>query len=330
MASSVRGILPGLALLVFVAVTAYGLGTAVPMLTPLVLAILIGAIISNTIQLPEWTERGVTKHSVLLETAIVLLGASLSLDALVDAGPRLVVLVVGVVAFGLLIVTALARAATLDARLGSLLAAGSSICGVSAIAAAAPACDARETQIAHAAATILLFDAVTLVAFPAVGNLLDVEPQLYGIWIGLSMFSTGPVAAAGFAHSTTAGEWATMTKLARNALIGAVAVWYSFRYTGHDVWRADRTVGRMWTDFPKFLIGFVLLAVLTNVGAIPAPVVEWIGRTSDALFLLAFAGLGFEIQFSDMRDTGLVPVGVVGLYLLLVSGLTFFLVGSIF
>lgn len=325
-----RSLLPGILLLALVAITAHFLGTSIPLLTPLILAIAIGAIITNTIGTPVPAKRGVSKHSLLLETAIVLLGASLSLDAMVTAGPLLIGLVLVIVAFGLLLVETLSRTVNLNERVGSLLAAGSSICGVSAIAAAAPACDAEETQIAHAAATILLFDAVTLVVFPAVGRTFDLDPQSYGVWIGLSMFSTGPVAAAGFAHSATAGQWATMTKLARNTLIGAVAVWYSLRYTGQNVGKPDGSIGRMWTDFPKFLIGFILLAVLTNAGMIPNAVVDSIAKTSDVLFLLAFAGLGFEIRVDKMRDTGLVPVGVVGTYLLVVSGLTYLLVYLLF
>ena len=325
-----RGLLPGLVLLALLAVTAQVIGTRLPLLTPLVLVIGIGATIANTVGLPDWAERGVGTHSLLLETAIVLLGAELSLSSLVAAGPTLAGLVLAIVVFGLVLVSALSRVADLNERLGSLLAAGSSICGVSAIAAVAPACDAEDAQVAHAAATILLFDAVTLVAFPVVGRGLDLDPRFYGIWIGLSMFSTGPVAAAGFAHSTVAGQWATVTKLARNALIGAVAVWYSLRYTGRRAGASDRSLGRMWTDFPKFLVGFVLLAFLTNAGWIPDPAVSQISRLSDALFLLAFAGLGTEMRLGEMRDIGGGPVGVVGSYLLIVGGLAYAFVALLF
>jgi uncharacterized integral membrane protein (TIGR00698 family) len=325
-----RGVIPGLALLAVVAITAQGLSSVTPFLTPIVFAIGIGAGLANTVGLPEWAEEGVSKHSLLLETAIVLLGASLSLDAIVTAGPVLVGSVLAVVVFGLAFVTALARLADLSRRMGSLLAAGASICGVSAIAAAAPACDADDIQIAHAAATILLLDAVTLVAFPVLGRALAVEPQLYGVWIGLSMFSTGPVAAAGFEYSAVAGEWATMTKLARNALIGVVAVWYSLRYTTDVTADAAPDVGRIWTDFPKFLVGFLLLAVLTNAGVFPDAVVDSIATTSDVLFLLAFAGLGFEIQLAKMRDAGVVPLGVVSGYLIVVTALSYLLVTLLF
>jgi uncharacterized integral membrane protein (TIGR00698 family) len=325
MTTGFRRILPGVLVLAGVAFVARALG-AMPYVTPLVLAIGIGATVANTTGVPRPVEAGIAKHSLLLETAIVLLGASLSLKTVIDAGPRILALVAGIVVFGVALLTLLARVAGLDRRMGSLLAAGSSICGVSAVAAVAQTCEADETQIAHAAATILLFDAITLVVFPAVERGLSVTPQFYGVWIGLSMFSTGPVAAAGFAHSTVAGRWATVTKLARNTLIGVVAVWYSIRYTGRGAGPTSPTVGRVWTDFPKFLVGFLLLATVANTGVLPAEVIALIAETSDLLFLLAFAGLGFEIRLDQMRNTGVVPVVVVGTYLVAASAVAYLLV----
>jgi len=61
----------------------------------------------------------------------------------------------------------------------------------------ARALDARGSAITFAAATVLLFDAVTLVAFPIAGEWLGLTGRQFGVWAGVSMFSTGPVAAAG-------------------------------------------------------------------------------------------------------------------------------------
>jgi uncharacterized integral membrane protein (TIGR00698 family) len=327
-----RELLPGLLLLGLIGATANLIGEAVPLLSPLVLAIGIGAVITNIFHLPGWAERGVTKHSLILEIAIVLLGASLSLRSVITAGPVIIALVIFVVAFGLLLVHFLSRVAKLNHRIGSLLAAGASICGVSAIAVVAPICEAEDPQIAHAAATILLFDAVTLVVFPIFGNFFQLDPDFYGVWIGLSMFSTGPVAAAGFAHSAIAGKWATITKLARNALIGILAVLYSYHYTKQTAADEDAisTKDRLWSDFPKFLIGFFALVVFTNIGVIPSNVVSSIDLTSEILFLIAFAGLGLDIRFTEIRDTGIVPTVVVGTYLVTVSLLTYILVALFF
>jgi len=322
MKSTPRGAIGGLLLLVLVAAVALAVGSMIPLLTPLVLAITLGAVISNIVSFPKDVERGISIHALLLETAIVLLGASLSVRALAAAGPLLIGLVVATVAFGVFVVTVLSRFANLNTRLESLLAAGSSICGVSAIAAVAPVVEADDTEIAHAAATILFFDVLTLIVFPPIGRLLEINSQLYGVWIGLAMFSTGPVAAAGFAHSAVAGQWAMLTKLSRNALIGVVAVLYSLLYATQERKKTYAMEGlpvQLWTEFPKFLIGFLLLAVLANTGLLSENVIDTIGQASDALFLLAFSGLGFEIQIGKIRQSGVAPLVVVGFYLLIVS-----------
>lgn len=326
MSSDVRRLLPGVLLLAVTAFAGYTVGESIPLLSPLFVVIALGAVIANTVGLPARARRGVASHTLLLETAIVLLGATLPLQTITTAGPLLLGLVLVVVSLGLVFVEVLSRTVGLDRPLGSMLAAGSSICGVSAIAATAAAFDPDDSQIAHAAATILLFDAITLVAFPALGGTLGLDSRTYGVWIGLAMFSTGPVAAAGFAHSSIAGTWATMTKLVRNTLIGAVAVWYSVRYAERGGVEADRSLARIWTDFPKFLVGFVLLCLLANSGILSSALTDSLGRTSDALFLLAFAGLGFEIRIEKVRETGLAPIAVVGTYLLVSSSVLYVVV----
>lgn len=322
--------IPGLFLLVALAVLARHIGARVPGVTPLVLAVAAGAVVANAVGTPDWAEPGVATHGLLLETAIVLLGARLALDELVRTGPLLFVLVVGTVAFGVVCVEGLCRVGFgVDGKTASLLAAGSSICGVSGVVATARSIDADESQVAYAAGTVLLFDAVTLVAFPLAGRALALPGKTFGVWAGLSMFSTGPVTAAGFAYSELAGRWATLTKVARNSLIGVVAVAYSLAYASRD--GPDGTDGpdggdvrlrALWSGFPKFLLGFLAVAAVANSGLLSAASLASIEAVSDWLFVVAFVGLGFDIRVDAMRDAGLRPVAVVCCYLALVSLLT--------
>lgn len=317
-----RTYVPGLAVLVAVALASHLVAGFVPGLNALVLAILTGAVVGNLVDLPATIQSGIDTHGLLLEIGIVLLGASLSLSAIVDAGLTIVLLVLGVVAFGLVFVTLAARGVGVRRQTASLLAAGSSICGVSAVAAAAGVVDADEADIAYAAGTVLLFDAVTLVVFPVAGQFLGLSQRAFGVWAGLSMFSTGPVTAAGFAYGPVAGRWATLTKLVRNTLIGVVAVVYSVIYG--DAASDGIELRRMWTEFPKFLVGFLVVAAIANTGVLGQASLDLVGRISDWLFLVAFAGLGFDIRFDRMRSTGLTPVGIVFLALLATSALAYF------
>lgn len=313
--SAVRNLVPGLLVLVVLATLARVVGSATP-LNPLVVAIASGAIVAAVVGAPEWAQAGIDRHKLLLETGIVLLGAQLTVDQLVGTGPLVIGLALGVVVFGVLFVEVIGKHAGIESRTRSLLAAGASICGVSAVLAVAGSIDSDEADISYAAGTVLLFDAVTLVVFPIVGSALGIPDRTFGIWAGLSLFSTGPTAAVGFAVSETAGQWATITKLVRNTFIGVLAVGYAVYYTS-DGGRTDTT--DIWYRFPKFLVGFLLVAVIVNLGVVSAGTQANIGTVGDWLFALAFAGLGFELNPRRLRSTGLKPILVVFAQFLTVS-----------
>jgi len=311
---------PGLALLVAGALLSRLLAGAVDGLQPLVVAVALGALVGNTVGTPDAAEPGVGVDKLFLETGIVLLGAAVVVEEFLAAGPTVLGLVVVAVGGGLLLAELIARVLfRLDGTTPSLLAAGASICGVSAVVAIGRVLDARGSAITFAAATVLLFDAVTLVAFPLAGEWLGLTGRQFGVWAGVSMFSTGPVAAAGFAYSPEAGQWATVTKLARNSLLGGVAVAYSLAYTARSA--TEPGVRRLWAEFPKFLLGFLAVAAIANSGVLSAAALESIGRVSDALFTLAFVGLGLSIRVREMRDVGAAAVGAVLVHLLTVSAL---------
>lgn len=294
---------------------AWVLTPILPGVDELLIAIGIGVVFTNTVGLPDWSTAGIRTHNVWLGAGIVLMGASLALDAIVESGLVIVAFVLSVTTFTLLLVEVLSRVVFgMGDRFGSLLAAGSSICGVSAIVAVAGSIEADEEHIAYAAATVLLFDAVTLVTYPMIGGLLDLPAQIFGMWAGLSMFSTGPVVAVGFEHSDAAGQWATVTKLTRNALIGLVAVLYATYYARRQMSATTAQRGRLrelWSRFPKFVLGFLLLAVLASAGAFSVGQLRSIEAAYGWLFLVAFVGLGFDLEVRKLRCAGLRPVLVV-------------------
>jgi uncharacterized integral membrane protein (TIGR00698 family) len=311
---------PGLAVLLGLGVLARSIGGSTP-LNPLIVAIGSGAAVAAVVGTPDWAEPGLGRHKLLLETGIVLLGARLALGKLVSTGPIVAVLAAGVVAVGVPFVELLGGYLGIEDRTRSLLAAGASVCGVSAVLAVAGSVDGDEAEIGYAAGTVLLFDAVTLIVFPALGSVLALSDRAFGVWAGLSLFSTGPAAAVGFAVSETAGRWATLTKLLRNASIGVLAVVYAVLYAtdGDEGTRPDAT--EIWSCFPKFLVGFLALAVVVNLGVVAPDTVVTVERVGDWLFALAFVGLGFELNPRRLRATGVRPVAVVLAHLVTVSAL---------
>jgi uncharacterized integral membrane protein (TIGR00698 family) len=321
--------LPGLAVLCFGAVLARGIELTIGF-NHLLVAIALGFVLANAVGVPDRLEPGINTHKLWLGAGIVLMGASLTLETVLEVGGLVLLVVVAVTTLTILVVELLARNVFgLTDQLGSLLAAGSGICGVSAVVAVAGSIRAREDHIAYAAATVLLFDAITIVVYPIVGDLLNLSEIVFGVWAGVSMFSTGPVVAVGFAHSEVAGQWATMTKLSRNALIGAVVLVYASYYARSG--SAGRpSVRTLWDEFPKFVLGFLALVGLASAGAFSSAQQASIENAYSWLFVLAFVGLGTEIQLAELRSTGATPALVVLLALLVASTLSLALLSLLF
>lgn len=309
--------LPGVALLAAVGLAGRAVGAATGV-SYLVATVALGVVLGNVVGVPTRFVAGVRTYKLWLETGIVLMGAGIALGEVLAAGPPVLGLVAVVVPGTLLVVEALGRLLGFPRKLGSLLASGASVCGVSAVVSVAGSIDADDAHVAYASGTVLLFDALTLVVYPAVGELLDLSDLAFGVWAGTTMFSTGPVAAAGFAYSQAAGEWATLTKFVRNALIGVVALGYAVWYVRADSesddgapasdaargWRGRATT--LWSEFPKFFVGFVVLLVLGNT-VLAAPTRRAVANAADWAFLLAFAGLGVELRLDALRDAGWRP-----------------------
>jgi len=312
----------GVGTLVLGALGAWALGGILPWPDPLLIAVVIGVFLNNVVGIPQWLEPGIRTHGIWLGAGIVLMGASVSIRALLESGPVVLALVMTVVVVTMVLLETAARNVFgVRERLSSLLAAGTGICGVSAIVAVAGSINADEGTIAYAAGTVLLFDAVTLAVYPAVGTALAIPSQVFGVWAGVSMFSTGPVIAAGFAHSEVAGQWATVTKLARNALIGLVVFAYASYYARRGTEKSTG-VATLWEEFPKFVIGFLVLAVAASSGFLSTGQITTLENIYNWLFLIAFVGLGTELQHSVFADTGIRPIAVVFLTWALIASVT--------
>ncbi len=312
---------PGIIFLFLGAVIARGMSSVVG-LNELLLAIGIGITFTHTVGIPQRGRAGIKTHKIWLAAGIVLLGASLTISDISEIGTEVLILLAGVVLFTLTAVELIARYLTdVTERFGSLLAAGTGICGVSAVVAVGGAVRARKTQIVYAAGVVLLMDAITIIVYPIVGSIFDLSDVVFGVWTGISMLSTGPAIAVGFAYSETAGQWATITKLGRNALIGVVALGYATVYTRSQA-DSSLSLSVIWANFPKFVFGFLILVILASAGLFAPAQQDSISNAVDWLFLCAFVGLGTEIQIKDLQEAGVIPVAIVFVVMCLTSAVS--------
>src|SRR2546426_8129182 len=185
-------------------------------------AILIGLVISNTVGVPQIFRSGVATYEFWLKAGIVLLGSRFLLGDVLKLGGVSLTLVAIELAVAIGIMTLLGRWFRLKPKLTSLLAVGSSICGVSAIIAAKGAIEADDDDATFAIAAILALGAFGLFAYPALGHLLHMSDHAFGVWAGLAVDNTAEAAAAGAIYSDAAGKGAGLTQSTRNAMVGVV------------------------------------------------------------------------------------------------------------
>ncbi len=284
-----------------------------PVIEALVIAILLGMAWRVALGLPARAKAGVKFASKpVLEMAIVLLGASVNLTVIMGAGVPLIASVIIAVILSLTISSFLGRALGLKSKLATLVAVGSSICGNSAIGAIAPVIDADPDDITSSIALANVLGVAQIFLLPSLIAIFGLTFSQYGILAGLSGYAVPQVVAATFSVSSVSGEIGTMVKLMRVLLLGPVALFFSLRYPHQSAANAPLH-SKITRYIPWFVLGFILLAVLRSIGALPATLINPLHDLSTLLMILAMAGLGISVDMSNVRQVGLrVGLAVIG------------------
>ncbi len=283
-----------------------------------IVAVLLGLVLGNTIRLPTPFAPGIRfSFHTLLRLAIVLLGVQFSFLQVIAIGAKALVMIVILMCLALAVAHALGRATGVPGRLATLIGVGTAVCGNTAITATAPVIHAEDEEVSFAVATNTLFGTVAVFLYPALGHWIGLSSASFGTWAGTAVNDTSQVVAAGFAFSDAAGKVATAVKLTRNALMGGVIVLMGFLYSrgnagggagGGSIWP------RLRQSVPVFVLGFLLMALLNTLGGV-ARAGSLTGRDlhHDAqaiarfLILVALSGVGWNTRMSAMRRIGLMP-----------------------
>jgi uncharacterized integral membrane protein (TIGR00698 family) len=283
-------------------------------------AIVIGLLITNTVGLHRVFRPGVQTYEFWLKVGIVVLGARFVLGDIAKLGAlSLVQILVDMAVAGTIIIIA-ARAFGLSGKLGSLLAIGTSICGVSAIIAAKGAIRARNSDVGYAIAAILALGAVALFVLPPLGHAIGLTDREFGIWAGLAVDNTAETTASGYLFSDHAGKIAVLVKSTRNALIGFVVLGFALYWAARG--QADEIApgakakaAFVWSKFPKFVLGFLAVSAIATAGWLTKGQAANLANVSKWAFLLTFAGVGLNTDIRQIARTGWRPlvVAVIGL-----------------
>ncbi|MTI80953.1 MAG: putative sulfate exporter family transporter [Firmicutes bacterium] len=288
------------------------------------LCIITGMLIRNVLSVPNWAVTGIKTSSLFIKLGVILLGSMYSVVDVARLGGTGIIIVLVFVFLTILFTLWLAQKMDLDPTAAALLSAGTAICGVSAIIAAAPAVRAKTTDVVFSIATILSFGLVFLFVFPIIGTLVGLTPHQFGIWAGTGILNSGQILAACLAfdpetaeHASTSLKTGQIYNLIRViflpfvVLILAVFASRSAHYEEDDI----NINTSLSSRFPVFVIGFLAMVFLTSFGLLgqtspPSPELIFIRKLYSWFFAIGLTGLGMQISFSELRKAEGKPLAV--------------------
>ncbi|MBZ9871412.1 YeiH family protein [Mesorhizobium sp. BR1-1-9] len=326
--STKAGPVPGVILVAMITAVAFSARnvSGFALFSPMILAVVAGMIYSNVLGTPAHARAGIAfSQKRLLRFAIVLLGFQLTLGQVVSIGAGGIGIVAATLGATFLFTLALGRLIGVDAKLAQLIAAGTSICGASAIVATNIVTDARDEDVTYAVASITLFGTVAMLGFPLLAPLLGLDQHAFGLWAGASIHEVAQVIGAGFQNGTQSGEIATVAKLTRVAMLApmVIALGLMVRRGSRD--RASDQPGAR-PPMPWFVAAFVVIVALNSLVAIPPEVKSAMALTTTIMLTMGLAAMGLQADISQLRLRGLRPLALAFSAFLFIGGFSLMLV----
>ena len=304
------GIWPGLFLVSLVTATAFALRQipGVSTLSPLILAILLGMMFHNVFGTPQRAKAGVAfSMRKLLRLGIILLGLQLTAAQVAAVGASGIAIIAASLIATFLFTKWMGRVLGVDARLAELIAAGTSICGASAVIATNTVTDAHDEDVAYAVACVTVFGSIAMFVYPLLPGFLNLTAHSFGLWAGASIHEIAQVVAASFQEGKDAGEFGTIAKLSRVMMLAPVVLALGFIASRRRLHGGGTQGVQKPIPLPWFVLGFVGLVLVNSVVTIPAAIQTVTPLITTALLTLALAAMGLETDIRKLVAKGFRP-----------------------
>lgn len=296
--------LPGLLVAVALAAAAYAL-RALPVLSmfsPPILAILAGIAVSAVFGQPGWVMPGIGfSMRTVLRMAVAALGLQLTAAQVLSIGLDGAFVIVATLTATMLFTRYLGNRLGVETGLVALIAAGTSICGASAVVAANSVARTQEEDVVYAVAGVTIFGTIAMLAYPWIGGLLHLSARSYGVWAGASIHEVAQVVAAGFQVGHDAGETAVVVKLSRVVLLAPVVLFLGMT----DRRTTEGPKPRL--SVPWFVTAFLMLVAINSVWPLPAEIKAVAQTATTAMLTAALAAMGYATNIGKLRAKGLRP-----------------------
>ncbi|MDQ7250151.1 YeiH family protein [Dongia sedimenti] len=320
-------LLPGLLLTAMLAALAWSLH-GLPLLgvfSPMILAILLGMVFHNLIGTPVRARAGVAfALRRVLRLGIILLGLQLTAAQVAAVGAGGVAIIAAALIGTFFFTKAVGRWLGIDPKLAELIAAGTSICGASAVIATNTVTRGRDEDVAYAVACVTVFGSIAMFVYPLIGAALHLDAQGYGLWTGSSIHEIAQVVAAAFQLGDEAGQAGTIAKLTRVMMLAPMILalgWVSMR---SRVAHEHKHSGAL--PLPWFILGFLALVGLNSVIEIDPPVRAAIVQFTGFLLAMALAAMGLGADFKKLVAAGPRPLLLGAVSSVFISGFSLALV----
>jgi len=345
---------PGIALSAATATAGFSIANIISTVTEVSLSgipvsILLGMAVKNSVGVNAHAfDKGIKiATKTILQGGIVAVAAKLSFVDLVTSGAQGLPVVVAAVGAGLVVIPQLGRLAGLPTEMSLLLTAGTSICGVTAITALAPAIKATNRDIAVSVANTVALGTIGMLTYPyLLHSLCGASPEQVGLCLGVGIHDTSQVLGAALSYKETysddiAFQVAAITKLTRNVAL-------AFAIPGLTYLHATAVKGQNESDeatsltqqqlssqkrsstmsglvtfskyVPNFLIAFLGMSAIRSGGDLmltPADLeffhqgMNFIGNDLSKYALgTAMAGVGLSTSASALKGVGWRPFAV--------------------
>lgn len=311
--------LPGVLLCLVLSIPAYFLGIWLPVVGGPVFGILLGMVVTLFIKDKTFIQAGMSYTSKkILQYAVILLGFGMNISAVLEKGAQSLPIILVTIGTALITGFIVSKILKIKKNVGILVSVGSSICGGSAIAAAAPVINAQDDEIAQSISVIFLFNILAALLFPTLGDVLKLSNEGFGIFAGTAVNDTSSVTAAASAwdgiHNSNTLEDATIVKLTRTLAIIPITLVLALiqilqeknrKNTGDNEVTGSYSLIKI---FPWFVIWFLAASLITTFFNLPVSLINALKWLSKFFIIMAMTAIGLNTNIIKLVKTGGKPI----------------------
>ncbi|AOZ73238.1 hypothetical protein BK816_08020 [Boudabousia tangfeifanii] len=312
-------VLPGVLVGLVVALVSIALNWLVPLVSPLLFAMIIGLLLANVGRrgggLPAaWQPGAKLCMKTILRAGVVLLGLRLSIPAVISLGWGVIGVIVLTVSAVFVLTIFLGKWMRIGPTTTLLTATGTAICGAAAVAGMSAVFTDDDTEdvddaAATAIASVTLFGSLAIVLIPALARALGLDTLASGVLVGASIHEVGQVVAAGGLMGPDVLDVAVVTKLGRVAMLAPLVAIVGVLHANKMKWKQAKTAAEIKRPpiVPLFVVGFLIMVVIRSLFGTYLPGWFLSGANQVSVFLLTMGmfAMGAGVNLRVVATTGL-------------------------